>query len=636
MQSSTPILETTSVSESYDDVILQDVNLKVSEGEFVAIVGFSGSGKTTLISLLAGLTKADTGGVLFRGREVTEPGPERGVVFQSYSLMPWLSVVDNIALAVDQVARKSTKQERKERVDRYIAMVGLSHARDRKPAELSGGMRQRVAVARALAMQPDVLLLDEPLSALDALTRARLQDELADISQREKRTIILITNDVDEALLLADRVIALTPAPAATLGEEFVVDLPHPRERAAMNHNDRFIEQRAAITRHLLALSEARGSQDDTDRPAPNVVPISRNKALPKAVVDASKSSLQTRYLDFSDLTKVYPTPQGDLAVVKGFDLKMDKGEFVTLIGHSGCGKSTVLSMAAGLNPISSGSVVLDGLHVIGAGPERAVVFQSPSLMPWLTAYENVMLGVSQVYPNASAAERRDVAEYYLMRVGLGDSMQRMAEDLSNGMQQRVGIARAFALSPKLLLLDEPFGMLDSLTRWELQDVLMDVWTRTQVTTVCVTHDVDEAILLADRVVMMSNGPEARVGNIMEVDLPRPRSREELMAHHDYYAYREELLEFLEAYEGGANPSQEVLDGIAKRRLQRTAQPQTSSIGDQSLHSHQQSLRSDRLDAQTLAAIKSTGDIIIPTLTKKPAGTTETTSSATDTTRAAS
>ncbi len=575
MTPSTPVLELSGVSKGYSDIpaerVLDNVNLTVSEGEFVAIVGFSGAGKTTLISLLAGLISPDVGGVIFRGKEITEPGPERGVVFQSYSLMPWLSVTGNIALAVDQVARKSSRAERRDRVNHYIDMVGLSHARDRKPAELSGGMRQRVAVARAFAMQPDVLLLDEPLSALDALTRARLQDELASISQQEKKTIILITNDVDEALLLADRVIALTPAPCATLGEEFVVNINHPRDRAAMNHHDGFIETRAAITRHLLALSTSRAQQAEADRPAPNVIPINRHKQVPKAVIDAGKSHIQTRYLEFSDLTKIYPTPQGDLAVVKGFDLKMDKGEFVTLIGHSGCGKSTVLSMAAGLNEISGGSVILDGLHVLDAGPERAVVFQSPSLMPWLTAFDNVMLGVSQVYPKASAAERRDVVEYFLTRVGLADSMHRMADDLSNGMQQRVGIARAFALSPKLLLLDEPFGMLDSLTRWELQDVLMDVWARTQVTTVCVTHDVDEAILLADKVVMMSNGPQARVGNIMQVDLPRPRSREELMAHRDYYAYREELLEFLEAYEGGADPSEEMLDAIAAKRRERVS-----------------------------------------------------------------
>jgi nitrate/nitrite transport system ATP-binding protein len=175
--------------------------------------------------------------------------------------------------------------------------------------------------------------------------------------------------------------------------------------------------------------------------------------------------------------------------------------------------------------------------------------------MPWLTARQNVALGVDRVYPHATAAERRDIVEYYLSRVGLAEAMDKSAADLSNGMKQRVGIARAFALSPKLLLLDEPFGMLDSLTRWELQEVLMDVWRRTEVTAICVTHDVDEAILLGDRVVMMTNGPQAEIGNIMAVDIPRPRTRKALLQHPQYYAYRQELLDFLEAYEGGARPA---------------------------------------------------------------------------------
>ncbi|MBU1209963.1 MAG: ATP-binding cassette domain-containing protein, partial [Alphaproteobacteria bacterium] len=187
-------------------------------------------------------------------------------------------------------------------------------------------------------------------------------------------------------------------------------------------------------------------------------------------------------------------------------------------------------------------------------------------LFPWLSARDNVMLGVDRVYPNASRAERDDVVSYYLERVGLADAMDKLASDLSNGMKQRVGIARAFALSPKLLLLDEPFGMLDSLTRWELQEVLMEVWSRTKVTAICVTHDVDEAILLADRCVMMTNGPNARIGNIMEVDLPRPRTRRALLEHPDYYAYRQELLDFLEAYEGGANPDAQVLEAIKSKR----------------------------------------------------------------------
>ncbi|HUO54348.1 MAG TPA: ABC transporter ATP-binding protein [Rhodoblastus sp.] len=274
---------------------------------------------------------------------------------------------------------------------------------------------------------------------------------------------------------------------------------------------------------------------------------------LPKAWVEAAKpkTGFFERYVEFDEVKKIYPTPKGPLTVVDGFDLNMKRGEFISLIGHSGCGKSTVLTMVAGLTDVSLGGIVLDGREVHEAGPDRAVVFQAPSLFPWLSAKENVLLGCDEVYPTATRAEKEEVAEYYLARVGLADSLDRVASEMSNGMRQRVGIARAFALSPKLLLLDEPFGMLDSLTRWQLQEVLMEVWTRTQVTAICVTHDVDEAILLADRVVMMTNGPNAKIGRVLDVDLPRPRSRKALLAHPDYYLYREQVLSFLEEYEQG-------------------------------------------------------------------------------------
>ncbi|SMC36138.1 nitrate/nitrite transport system ATP-binding protein [Fulvimarina manganoxydans] len=565
MTHASPIIEMKSVSKSYGEgktraEILSGVDLSVKEGEFVAIVGFSGSGKTTLISLLAGLIAPDEGDILMRGAKVEGPGPERGLVFQSYSLMPWLSVRGNVALAVDSVFAKAPKAERQALVEKYIAMVGLSHAADRKPAELSGGMRQRVSVARALAMKPEILLLDEPLSALDALTRAKLQDEFAAISQVEKKTIILITNDVDEAILLADRIIPLDPGPRAKLGPSFSVPLAHPRERTAMNSDETFKRLRRDVTNYLMEKGRHASEEAGDAVALPNVVPISLDAKkrtpspdLPAAYLKAAHSPIERGFVEFFEVRKTYPTPKGPLTVVDGFDMKMEKGEFISLIGHSGCGKSTVLSMAAGLNDISSGGIVLDGREVSGAGPDRAVVFQAPSLMPWLTARENVALGVDRVYPNAMPAERRDIVEHYLHRVGLGDAMHRRAADLSNGMKQRVGIARAFALSPKLLLLDEPFGMLDSLTRWELQDVLMDVWKRTQVTAICVTHDVDEAILLADRVVMMTNGPMAKIGKIMKVDLPRPRSRKALLEHPDYYLYRQQLLSFLEEYETGAH-----------------------------------------------------------------------------------
>jgi nitrate/nitrite transport system ATP-binding protein len=287
----------------------------------------------------------------------------------------------------------------------------------------------------------------------------------------------------------------------------------------------------------------------------PNVTPLDlakkRNEGPPKAYRDAAKSAVQTRYLEFFKLDKVYPTPNGPLTVVEDFNLLMDRGEFVSLIGHSGCGKSTVLTMAAGLNAITRGGIVLENREITTAGPDKAVVFQAPSLMPWLTARQNVALGVERVYPHAARAERRDIVDYYLDRVGLGDAKDKRAAEMSNGMRQRVGIARAFALSPRLLLLDEPFGMLDSLTRWDLQDVLVEVWNRTKVTAILVTHDVDEAILLADRVVMMTNGPRATIGKIMQVDLPRPRDRKALLDHPRFYQYRQEVLHFLAEYDHG-------------------------------------------------------------------------------------
>jgi nitrate/nitrite transport system ATP-binding protein len=252
-------------------------------------------------------------------------------------------------------------------------------------------------------------------------------------------------------------------------------------------------------------------------------------------------------FLDISQLGKVYPTPKGPAVIVENFNLKVRKGEFITLIGHSGCGKSTVLSMIAGLTEVTTGGIVLSGREVTEAGPDRGVVFQAPCLLPWLTAYENVRLGVDQVYYTASDDERREIAEYYLSIVGLADAMQRKPAELSQGMRQRCGIARAFALSPKMLLLDEPFGMLDSLTRYELQEVLLDLWQKDQKTALMVTHDVDEALFLSDRVVMMTNGPAATVGEILEVKFPRPRSRKQLLEDPEYYRLRETLIGFLES-----------------------------------------------------------------------------------------
>src|SRR6185436_6350239 len=247
-------LELKSVSKSYGTTeVLHDINLSVDKGEFVAIVGFSGAGKTTFISLIAGLLKPDSGTLTLNDLEITEPGPDRGIVFQNYSLLPWLTVYENIYLAVDQVFPNWAPSKKQLHVEKYIGMVNLLPARGKRPHELSGGMRQRVSVARALAMDPQILLLDEPLSALDALTRSTLQDEISRIWQENKKTVVMITNDVDEGILLADRVIPLSAGPNATLGPSYTIDIPRPRDRKAINHEPRFKEIRRDIINWLLA-----------------------------------------------------------------------------------------------------------------------------------------------------------------------------------------------------------------------------------------------------------------------------------------------------------------------------------------------------------------------------------------------
>jgi nitrate/nitrite transport system ATP-binding protein len=255
---------------------------------------------------------------------------------------------------------------------------------------------------------------------------------------------------------------------------------------------------------------------------------------------------MNKKYLEISQLGKSFPTDNGQVEIVKGFDLTLSEGEFVSIIGHSGCGKSTVLSIVGGLSYATTGGVVLAGKEVVEAGPDRGIVFQAPCLLHWLSALENVKLGVDQVFPQKTKAERRAIAAHNLELVGLGDALNKLPAELSLGMRQRVGLARAFALSPKLLLLDEPFGMLDSLTRIELQDVLLELWAQDKKTAMMVTHDVDEALFLSDRVVMMTSGPEARVGEILEVDFERPRDRTTLFEEPAYYELRARLIGFLE------------------------------------------------------------------------------------------
>jgi nitrate/nitrite transport system ATP-binding protein len=259
--------------------VLEDINLSVERGEFVAVVGYSGAGKTTLINLMAGLVAADQGTITIDGKPITGPGADRGVVFQNYSLLPWMTALENVYLAVDQTFGAWSPAKKRAHAEKYLAMVNLSAAGDKKPSELSGGMRQRVSVARALAMEPQVLLLDEPFGALDALTRAVLQDELARIWEQDHRTVVLITNDVDEGILLADRIIPLSMGPRATLGPEVGVAIERPRDRKAMNHHAGFKTVRNRVIEYLLGPGRDRGRPQQQPQAAATFTPAESTAA---------------------------------------------------------------------------------------------------------------------------------------------------------------------------------------------------------------------------------------------------------------------------------------------------------------------------------------------------------------------
>jgi nitrate ABC transporter ATP-binding subunit len=250
-------------------------------------------------------------------------------------------------------------------------------------------------------------------------------------------------------------------------------------------------------------------------------------------------------FLVIEDITKTYPTPNGVYTVLDGISLTLREGEFVSLIGHSGCGKSTLMDMVSGFRKPTTGEVRLEAQPITKPGPDRMVVFQNYSLLPWLTAFENIYLGINSVFPDKPKAEKAAIAHEHLAMVGLTEAANKKPAALSGGMKQRVSIARALALRPKVLLLDEPFGALDPITREELQEELLKIWTEHQVTVLMITHDIDEALLLSDRIVMMTNGPAAKVGEILEIPFPRPRKRTRVMEDPLYYELRNHALDFL-------------------------------------------------------------------------------------------
>ncbi|MCC6406933.1 MAG: ABC transporter ATP-binding protein [Planctomycetes bacterium] len=542
------MLEVRGVSKSYGDgaarrKVLDGVDLTVERGEFLAIVGCSGAGKSTLLSLLAGLTRPDAGSIRLDGREIVEPGTDRAIVFQHYSLLPWLTVAGNVRLAVDQVFPGEPASARERRIDRMLELVNLAAARDKYPSQLSGGMKQRVAVARALAMDPEILLLDEPFGALDALTRGTLQIELERIWEADQKTVVMITNDVDEALLLADRIVLLTAD--GKLETPIEVGFARPRERDSFDHDPEIKRMRLDLADRLRAVG-TRADENGRDAAESGV-------RLPTVRPDREHSAPATPrgphangFLALDSVRKVYDTAHGRQVIVEDIELALREGEFVSIIGHSGCGKTTVMSMIAGLTLPTEGTIRLAGEEIVRPGPERAMVFQSHSLLPWMTARENVALGVERAFARAKPDERAAIVDFYLDRVGLARWKDARPGSLSAGMRQRVGVARAFALSPKLLLLDEPFGSLDSVTRADLQDVLLELWGGTRTAALLVTHDVDEALFLSDRIVLMTDGPAAVIGEIVQVPFARPRDRRTLGHLPAYQALRDRIIDFLE------------------------------------------------------------------------------------------
>ncbi|MBE4178769.1 ABC transporter ATP-binding protein [Vibrio parahaemolyticus] len=254
---------------------------------------------------------------------------------------------------------------------------------------------------------------------------------------------------------------------------------------------------------------------------------------------------MEKALLDLTRLGMRFPTPDGEFIALKNVDLQINKGEFVSLIGHSGCGKSTVLNLVAGLYMPTDGGVIVDGREVAGPGPDRAVVFQNHSLLPWLTVYQNVELAVKQIAGKKGKAWIQEQVNHYLELIQMQHAAHKKPDEISGGMKQRVGIARALALQPKVLLMDEPFGALDALTRAHLQDALMKIQAELNNTVIMITHDVDEAVLLSDKIVMMTNGPAATIGEVLEVNLPRPRERVALADDAQYQKCRQAVLKFL-------------------------------------------------------------------------------------------
>ncbi|PHJ58916.1 bacitracin ABC transporter ATP-binding protein [Nostoc linckia z18] len=269
------------------------------------------------------------------------------------------------------------------------------------------------------------------------------------------------------------------------------------------------------------------------------------NGTSSKIQINQQQTQKAEDFLVIEGVSKIYPTPEGPYTVLDGVDLKVREGEFVCIIGHSGCGKSTLLNMISGFNTPTDGVVLLQEKPITEPGPDRMMVFQNYCLLPWLNVFDNVYLAVDSVFPKKTKAEKRAIVREHLAMVGLTEAADKKPSQISGGMKQRVAIARALSIRPQVLILDEPFGALDAITKEELQEELLQIWREHQVTVLMITHDIDEALFLADRVVMMTNGPAAHIGEILNIPFSRPRNRRRIMEDPEYYNLRNYALDFL-------------------------------------------------------------------------------------------
>lgn len=481
--------------------VLEDITLEAREREFLCILGPSGCGKSTLLAMAAGLEQPSQGRIEVDGKLVTGPDPSRMVVFQEYGVFPWATVWQNVVLGI----RHFTEAKQRAIATHTIDLVGLSGFENTYPGQLSGGMRQRLEVARSLVVSPEILLMDEPLSALDALTRLTVRAEIVRIWKETSTTILFVTHDVDEALQLGDRVALLSGAPAKLI-DVVDIDLPRPRDIST-----------AAYERLKAKVSLACGAATTS----------------PKAKLSNHDGEKKPKIV-LQGIDQVFGRDGDKLKVLDDINLTIGDGEFVCLLGASGCGKSTLLNIASGLLRPTRGRVSIDGEEIRGPHPRRIFVFQENAIFPWANVEENVRLGIRRL---GGEVQQRKIDEALEM-VGMTKYRTALPHELSSGMKQRVEVARALAVSPDVLLMDEPFAALDSGTRISLCGELLRIWDQQRITILFVTHDVTEAVNLAERVVVFTARP-GRIAEVVPIEIPRPRfDQPEQMAQTKAHLYQ--------------------------------------------------------------------------------------------------